>query len=485
MSLRNKTFRGILWASSTNLAMRILNLSISMILARLLMPSDFGLMSLTLTIINTFDIIREFGIGQAIIQKKDNTDAMADSAFFIFPIISLILYAIVYLVAPLTAEFFRESEFEEILRVVALSLIIWSFGSLPQTLLTKELEFKKLSISQILPRIIYGIVTILMALQGFGVWSLVWGTLIMQITSVITLWNILNWRPSLRFDLKIAYGLLSYGKPVIVASLLIFFVSIIDTTIIGYSLGSEKLGYYSIALAISGIFTTQISATLSQVLFPVYSKVQENKDKLRWAYIKTLKSISMITFPAAFGIASIAGYFIEIFYGEKWLPAVVALQVLCVYGLITSILNVTRNLYLAVGKPQIMKNIYLLQLSLILILIYPLTAENGIFGTSIAVTIASAISMFFSINEAGKLINSSQLTIIYSMLPSFIGSIFMASLVLILQKFCNHFHSYLVLFLSIILGAISYYLFLVLIYKEEIEDFKLLISTFRSPVNIK
>lgn len=451
-----------------------------MILARLLEPSDFGLMSLTLIIINVLDIIREFGMGQAIIQRKGDTKDVADSAFFIFPIISVFLYASIYLIAPLTATFFKELELEKVLKTVGLTLIIWSLGSLPQTLLVKDLEFKKLSVSQILPRIIYGIVTILMASQGFGVWSLVWGTIIMQALSVITLWNTVNWRPSLRFDLKIAYELFSYGKHVIVASLLIFVISIADTSVIGYSLGSEKLGYYSIALTISGVFTTQISAVLSQVLFPVYSKVQEEKDKLGWAYIKTLKGISMITFPAAFGIISISWNFIKIFYGEKWLPATIALQVLCIYGLSTSILNVTKNLYLAVGKPQIMKKIYLIQLSLILILVYPLTNKYGIVGTSIAVTISSAISVFFTISEAGKLINSSPQIITNSILPSLIGSIFMASLVCTLQHFFNQCQSYLLLLLSIILGVSSYYLFIWFAYKKEIENFKYLISTFRS-----
>lgn len=479
MSLRNKTFHGILWVFSTNMTMKFLNLSISVILARLLKPSDFGLVALTLTIINVFDIIREFGIGQAIIQRKENTKDVIDSAFFIFPIISVFLYVIIYLISPLAATLFKEPELEKILRIAGLTLIIWSFGSLPQTLLVKDLKFKKLSISQIFPRIIYGIVTILMAFQGFGVWSLIWGTIIMQALSVITLWNTVNWRPSFRFDLKIAYELLSYGKHVILASLLTFFVSIADTSVIGYSLGSEKLGYYSIALTISGIFTTQISAILSQVLFPVYSKVQEEKDKLSWAYIKTLKGISMITFPAAFGIISISWNFIKIFYGEKWLPATVALQVLCIYGLNISILNVTQNLYLAVGKPQIMKKIYFIQLSLILILIYPLTNKYGIVGTSIVVTISSVISMFITINEAGKVINSTPQVLLYSMLPSLTSSIFMASFVFILQHFCNQFQPYLVLPLSIIFGASSYYLFIWIVYKKEIENFKILFKTLQ------
>jgi len=476
MSLKNEAFHGILWTTTTNILMKIINFVISITLARLLTPSDFGLMSISLALVYFFEIFRDSGIGQAMIQKKENIDAMADSAFFTFPIISFLLCAVLYFVAPVAAEFFKDAELIGIIRVLSLTLVIWSFGSLPQTLLTKRLEFKKLAGPRILSRIGYGTVTILMALLGFGVWSLVWGQIVMITINAITNWYSIEWRPSLRFDIKIVFELLSYGKHIIATSVLIFFVSMIDITVIGRFLGSEELGYYSIALTVAGIFTTQISTTFSAVAFPIYSKLQENKNKLREAYLKTLKSVSIIIFPAAFGIISVAHYFIEIFYGDKWLPAVVVLQVLCINGLSGSIIDVTKNLYLAIGKPKIMTKIYFFQFFLILILIGPLTNEYGIIGTSVAVAISSTVSMFLSLNEAKKLIGKDLLNIINSMLPSSTGSIFMVSLVFIFQVLCDYLQSYLILFLSIVIGASSYCLFFRLIYKEELEEIKWLVN---------
>jgi O-antigen/teichoic acid export membrane protein len=250
----------------------------------------------------------------------------------------------------------------------------------------------------------------------------------------------------------------------------------IDISIIGRYLNSESLGYYTIALTISGIVTSQISTTFSIVALPIYSKVQENKNKLREAYLKTLKSVSMIIFPAACGIISIAYFLIKVLYGDKWLPAVVALQVLCIYGLTGSIIDITKNLYLAIGQPKIMSKIYFLQFFFILVLIGPLTTEYGIIGTSVAVTVASTISMFLSLNEAGKLIGSSSLDIINSMLPSSLGSVIIILLVFVFQRTFDYLQPYLILFLSITLGISSYYLFFKLIYKEEIEEIKWLIN---------
>ncbi len=476
MSLKNEAFHGMLWTTTTNILAKVINFVISITLARLLAPSDFGIISIALAFINFFEIFREFGIAQAIIQKKENIDTMANSAFIIYPIISFFLYIILYFITPFISEFFKDESLVNVIRVLSLTLIIWSFGTLPQTLLTKRLEFKKISVPKLLSRISYGIVTILMAFYGFGVWSLVWGQIVMMIVIVIIYWYFIEWRPSLRFDLKTTSELLSYGKHIIATDMLLLFLSIIDIAIIARFLGSEKLGYYSIALTIAGIFTTQISATFSVVAFPLYSKVQENKNKLREVYLKTLKSASIIIFPATCGIISVAYYFIKVIYGDKWLPAVFALQVLCIYGLTGSITDITKNLYLAIGKPKIMTKIYFIQFTLILILIGPLTKEYGIIGTSIAVTVSSTFSMFLSLYEAGKLISSSSRNTINSMLPSFRGSIIVVLSVYIFQTLCNFLQPYLILFLSITLGLSSYYLFMRLIYEEEINEIKLLVN---------
>jgi O-antigen/teichoic acid export membrane protein len=270
--------------------------------------------------------------------------------------------------------------------------------------------------------------------------------------------------------------LLSYGKHVITASITIFLISIIDITVIGRILGSEELGYYSLAIGVSSFFTSQISVMLSQVMFPVYSKMQEDLSKMAQAYLKTLKYLSFVTFPAAIGIISVSWYFIKIVYGDKWLPAATILNLLCLYGLNRSMISITQNLFLASGNPKTMSKINFLQLSFMAILIYPLTAKYGIFGTSIAVVVPSTIILFLTFNEAAKVIKRSFLTILKTVLPATIGSLIMFLSITILQKFIFYLSPVSVLLFSIFTGVFSYLLYFWLFHKEECSSIKKLIA---------
>ncbi|HJH28380.1 MAG TPA: hypothetical protein C5S51_01600, partial [Methanosarcinaceae archaeon] len=206
------------------------------------------------------------------------------------------------------------------------------------------------------------------------------------------------------------------------------------------------------------------------------SKMQGDMNKMGTAYLKTLKYLSLIAFPAALGIMSVSWYFIKVVYGDKWLPAVAVLQVLCLYGLNKAMLKTTENLYLAAGKPKIMTKINLYQFTAMLILIYPLTIRYGILGTGIAAVIPSAMMVFLTFHEAGKIIDRSFLTIVKNIVPAAVGSLVMVSLVLTLQQFVSHLSPALVLVLSIGLGAVSYSVFIWMTQKEDIREIRQLIG---------
>jgi O-antigen/teichoic acid export membrane protein len=479
VSFQNKIAHSILWVSISNISLKFVNFFITIILARLLEPSDFGLVAIAFIIVNFFEILRDLGIGAALIHRKEDSDIAADTAFFLFPLIAVIFYLVAYLIAPSASKFFREDELTSIIRVLSFTLIIWSFGNLPRTLISKELSFKKMAVSETVSKISYGIAAILMALNGFGVWSIVGGRLFLEITAVITIWKVLDWRPSFRFDKKIAIELLNYGKHVITASIIVFIISIVDVTVIGHELGSESLGYYNIALSTASMFTIQTARTLSKVMFPAYSIIQKDMEKMRKAYLKTLRYLSMIIFPASFGIISIAWYFIKVIYGDKWLPAVTMLQVLSIYGLSNAMINITDNVYLAAGKPKIQTDIYVVQLIIILILIYPLTLTYGALGTAMSVTVPALLTLFISFYEAGKIIDKDLISLLKTILPATIGSLIMASLILITQKFIFYLSPLLTLLLSISIGIAIYLIFIRFAYQRELEDVKELIREIK------
>jgi O-antigen/teichoic acid export membrane protein len=480
VSFKDKIVHNILWVSVSNILLKFINFFIIVILARLLEPADFGLVAIAFVIVNFFEIARDLGIGTALIHRKENNEIAADTAFFLFPIIAAVFYIVSYLIAPIASDFFKDEKLILIIRVLSLTFIIWSFGNLPRTLLSKGLNFKKMVVSDVLSKIGYGTVAIIMAYKGFGVWSLVGGRLFLEIVALITIWTVLDWRPSFRFNVKIALELLHYGKHVIIASIIVFFVSVIDTVVVGHSLGPESLGYYNIAFNLSVMITVQNSMMLSKVLLPAYSIIQEDLEHMGKAYIKTLRYLSMIIFPAAFGMISIAWYFVKIFYGTKWLPAVIVLQVLLFGELCTAIQNTTENVYLAAGKPRIPVVVNLLKLTAISILIYPLTLRYGILGTAISISVPSVLILFITFNEAGKIIGKDYLSILKTFQSAAIGSLIMVLLILVIQQFISFLPSVVILVTSICVGIVVYLIFLQFTHEKELEDIKRLLVKMKS-----
>jgi O-antigen/teichoic acid export membrane protein len=469
MSIGKKTIDGLFWNSLSFVSLKVINFLISIILARLLEPSDFGVVGIALLFINFFEIARDLGIGAALIHKQEDIDTAANTAFFIFPAIAFFLYIFIYLSAPTVAFFFNNSGVEIVLKVLAITLILWSFGNLPRTLLQKDLDFKKLFLPQIVPRLGYGFVSVALAFTGYGVWSLVFGRVTLEILALITTWRSIEWRPTFTFNSKIAIELLSYGKHALIASISAFAISAIDISVVGKYLGAENLGFYSMAISISTFFTIQISTIMSVVLFPAYSKMQDT-DKIADGYLKTLRLMSLITFPAAFGMIGVSLYFVELFLGDKWLPIVTVLKILCICGISKSILNVSGSLYLASGNAKTSSKINRIQLTFIGILIIPLTIRYGIEGAGFAVAIPSTITLYFMLREASKIIERKLSIVVATFLHPLSGSIIMFLGISSLQKLFFDLQPLYVLILSIILGMIIYFIYVSFTMKKDLVE---------------
>ncbi|WP_342304722.1 lipopolysaccharide biosynthesis protein [Methanolobus sp. ZRKC5] len=478
MSLRKKAYSGIWWVIISTIFSKLINLLTNISLARLLDPSHFGIVALALVFINFFETFRDLGIGSALIHRSDNNSIAQNTAFFIFPFAAVFFYILCYLISPYVALFFKSDGLDLIIKVLSLSLILWSFGNLPTTLLAKELEFKKLLYPQIVPKLGYALVSIVLAIQGFGVWSLVIGRISLEILSLIIVWHVIDWRPKLEFDKKTAVELLKYGKYVLGTSLIAFLSSVFDVVVIGRELGAETLGFYSIALTVASFFTIQISHVIYQVVFPVFSKLQHDMDKMKSVFLNSLKYLSFFIFPSAAGIIVVSNQFINVFYGSKWLPAVPLIQILCIYGSAQSISKVTSSVYLASGTPHKSTMINILHLFFIMILIYPLTIAYGVVGTSLAVTISSTISLFFSLNQVKKILLCSYATIFKVLVYPFVGSIAMFIFVILIQELIYLYSDIFIFIVSMISGISFYLLFLLCVQFKEIKTIANYVSNY-------
>ena len=482
MPMQTKVMQSLFWVSISMGTIKILNLITNIALARLLAPSDFGLISIGLIIVNFFEIFRDFGLGAALIHKKEDlNNESANTAFFIFPIIASFLYIISFFLAPLASDFFNEPKAELIIKVISLSFLIWSFGVVPNILLRKDLEFKKKIIPDVIPKIVYTISTILFAINGFGVWSLVVGRLIFEFSSVVLNWSVINWRPRNNFNKKLSTELIGYGRHVMWTNLAVFLISVIDVAFVGRMLGIIQLGFYTIALTVGNLFSVQIAQLIGAVMFPAYSKLHGDSYAIKNAYLKTLKYVSFFSIPTSFLLFMVAQDFLTVLYGEKWLPATIALKVLCFYGLGRSILYTTENLYLATGKPEISKRINSIQLILMSLLIYPFIQYFGILGASLGATIPSMFMIILTLREAGKIVKENTVEIARMLLSTVLSAMIMVSGLFVFQQiFIFMLPPYLKLFYSIAIAIFLYSGCIWFLDREILYELQSLINRLRS-----
>lgn len=476
MTLVKKAVHGMAWVTLSTIIIRILEFLTKIILARLLAPADFGLLAIGLLAINTMGLFRNLGFGAALIYKKDDSNhTAANTAFFLLPIVATILFVLAYLSAPYVAVFFNNAAVEPIIRILSLTFIISSFGTVPSLMLEKELEFKKKVLPDTVPIVGYACVAIVLALGGYGVWSLVYGQIVSAVLSAVLIWLVSDWRPMFSFDKEVAKELFGYGKHILGASFIIFLITNIDDAIVGRMLGMEALGFYTIAYSISNLPATQITHLVGRVMFPTYSKLQDDRDALRRAYLKTLKYVSMLSVPTAFGILVIAPDFVNVVLGEKWMPAVPALQVLCFFGLSRSIAATTGSIFQATGKPEILLKTSFIQLIAMVVLTYPLVITYGIVGVSIAVTIPIVAQTIVQVYIVHRLIQMNFKDIYVPMFPICLSSVIMTiCLCLLKNPVYNFLNIYPVgaLVLSILIGIAIYTTILYILNKDLIRDIK-------------
>jgi len=389
--LYQRTVRSGVWVFSLRILERALGIVKLVVLARILAPNDFGLMGIALLALACLETFSQTGFQQALIQKKDGAEKYLDVAWTFMLIRNLAIFAILFIGAPYIAEFFDAPKVTPIMRIIGVSLLfggpggIGGFANIGVLYFQKELEFNKQFIYHLTGTFADFAVSVTAAIVLKSVWALVFGLLAGNIVRFFIGYRIHPYRPRLNFDFDKARELFRFGRWILASSILVFLVTQGDDIFVGKLLGATLLGFYQMAYRFSNAPATEITHVISQVTFPAYSKLQDNPEGLRQAYLKTLQLTAFISIPLAGGIFILAPEFTRIFLGDKWMPMVPAMQVLALAGLIRSIQATTGPVFQAVGRPNIDTKWQVVRLMVLVILIYPLCSRWGIFGTSVAV----------------------------------------------------------------------------------------------------
>jgi O-antigen/teichoic acid export membrane protein len=406
MSLGDVTFRNTVTVVSANIITKVLDIGTTLILVRLLEPAVFGLLAITSIIVNILLLFRDFGVESALIYRKGDISEAADTAFFMIPLIALLLYSAAFFSADFIAEFYGEGIISPVIRVSALSIIVYSLGSVPLTLLAKELDFYRKVLPEITSAIVKVFITLFLAFNGFGIWSIVYGGLVSGIIGLITVWIVSDWRPTFQFNKRISWELIGYGKHIFGLVVLVFILTNIDDVAVGKILGVTLLGYYSIAYSTANLPVTNITHVVSKVMFPTYSRIQDNMKKLKTAYTKTIEYVSVISIPATLGIFTLAPEIVVFVLGNKWDPAIMVtpLRILSVYALFRS-LAITGDVFRAIGRPKFLVDVTVVQLILVLIFIIPAISRYGLNGISVLTTMGVLLSLIVCTGEVMKVLD--------------------------------------------------------------------------------
>jgi len=480
MNLTIKTVKGVGWSGISQITIQGFQLTVKIILARLLLPEDFGIIGMALIFTVLMQTVNELGLSAAIIQRKNINNVHLSTSFWISILMGLILCAVTIIVSPLIADFFKKDLIQPVINILSIGFILGSFGTVHRALLTKKIDFKNMAISETGAAAFSGITSIALAFFGFGVWSLVIGSLMGNLGRSVLLWVICSWRPSMILDLKSFKELFEFGKNVMGSRILNYIDSNADYLLIGKFLDTTSLGLYTLAYQMAIFPLSKVSSVIARVSFPAFSTIQGDNVKLRIGYLKVVKYTSLITFPLLAGLAVIAPEFIPIAIGEKWMPMVLPLQILCIAGAIKSVGTHVGSILLSKGRSDIgfrwnMFTVILIPLAVLI------GVKYGIIGVAIAVTTMSLLLSLIIQKITDNLIDLNLFDFFKVLYPATICSFILIISVLVFQRLSLFLslQGSISLISSIITGAVFYVIAVRIIDNNSMKEIRELIKQMK------
>jgi PST family polysaccharide transporter len=320
-SFAKATIRGTFWSYLSVYTGKLLVFISTIILARLLSKSDFGVVGYAFIVTSFLDALNGLGIGPALIYHKDEPET-ADTAFWLGLAIGVGLFLITWVAAPFIGNYFHDDRAVPVVRMMVLVYPISAFGNVNAIYLAKRLDFRKKFIPEVSYAFAKGISSVALAVIGLGYWSQVWGQVFANAVSVVIARIVNPWNPSMRFSRKIAGSMLKYGLNIVVLDSLANLLNNADYLLIGHYLGAEALGVYTLGFRIPDMVLTQFARIVSEVIFPVYVKMKDNAENLNRNFVRSLSYVASITVPIGLGIALTAEPFVMAFFTDKWVDAI-------------------------------------------------------------------------------------------------------------------------------------------------------------------
>lgn len=401
-SVKKQLTHGVMWNFVEKILMEGAQFVIGIILARLLLPSDFGLIGMLAVFIAISNVFIDGGLAKALIQKKDCTDIDYSTAFVANIVISVAIYIILFVSSPSIAAFYHEPVLTDLTRVFALNFVLGSFNIVQRAKLMSQVDFKSLAKIKVSSVLIGGLVGVGMAYTGFGVWSLVGQTISTTLLQIIVFPFFSKWKPSLRFSMESFRNLFGFGSKLMLTGVYGVIVNNISTICIGRAYRSSQLGFYTRASQFSQLISFTVNDVLGNVTFPVLSHLQEDKDHMVSVYRKVLFLTAMVIFPVMILCIILARPIILILLTDKWAPCIILMQWLFLARMFTPLSAINMNILNAVGRSDLYLKLEFIKAPYTILALI-ITIPIGVEAICIGSFVTSFVSFFVNAYLPGKM----------------------------------------------------------------------------------
>lgn len=450
-NIKNKTIRGVGWSFADNIFNQGITFLVGLVLARLLTPEEYGLIGIITIFIAVFNSIVDSGFSNALI-RKNNVEAVDYNTVFITNmVLSIVLFFTMFYCSSFIAKFFNQPTLEPLTKVMASIVIINAIAIIPRTILVKRVDFKTQTKISLIASLMSGVLGIVLALNGFGVWSLVTQQISRQFLNTIFLWIWSRWYPKLQFSIRSFKELFGFGWKLLVSGLIDTIWKEIYQVVIGKCYSAETLGQYTRAQQFGSIFSSNLTSVVQRVSYPVLSEIQDDKMRLKYAYKKIIKVTMLVTFCTMLGLAAVAKPLILVLIGEQWLPSVPLLQIICLNMMLYPLHAINLNMLQVQGRSDLFLKLEIIKKTIAVIPLL-LGIFVGIYWMLWSSVITGFISYYLNAYYSGKFLDYSIWEQVKDIFPSFVVASLMALIVLCLTYI--NLPSIALLMMQLIVGSI-------------------------------
>ena len=456
--------KGFFWNFSENVLYKVVQFLLQIIMARILIPEDYGLCAIVLAFVNIAQELVNSGFASALIQKKDTSRIDFSSVCHFSLALGVFFYLILFIASPRIAEYFEDERISSIMKVMGASLIIGAFNSVQVAIVYKRLEFKKSFIANLVSISVSAVLGIVAALKGLGVWALVIQYMSNRVINLLVFFFLVKWLPNMEFSFKSIKSLFNYGWKLMVTQLSTFLSQDIYSLVIGKTFSKTQLGLYDLGNKIPANIANTLASTVGRVLFPAFSSFQNDTNKIREYIKRTNQLASFIMFPLLFGIAASAKPIVILIFTEKWINAVPIMQIACIWYAFNPIHYANIQVSKAVGRSDISLYIELSKKTLDIIMLL-IMAQFGVFYVALGLAISSIIGLWIDIEPMKKQILYSTIEQLKDVFPSLMTGVILFLAVFIFNIIFN-LNPLVMLLLSLVIGVAIFVVMTILFNKE-------------------